>query len=411
MGHEKRRGSALLAVVVMVVMIAGMAVVVLQTDLQLSRSRSDVATNQRAFYAAEAAIHEASVAVALGEVAVEQGATVALGSEPAPRTLGNADYWTTITRLDSRHYSIVGTAIDGRSRRSQERIMTIAANGFFQYAAYGKEGVELNSNAFIDSYDSTVGPYATQVTSGSDFARANAIVGSDRDIVLSSNTEVQGDAHPGPNGTVDASRPGALVAGSTAPADEEFEFPEIEIPTIGSSGDRNIRQDVVLGPGEVRLESVQVDNGATVRIEGPATIVVSDLLMRSGTTLEFDPANGTIELFAEHDFVLQSNTSVITHSDSAVDVKMYLDGDTRPGPGRDQVELSSNSAFVGAIYAPHAELWLGSNFEIFGSVIAMALDLSSNGLIHYDEALLYDSSSGIRELTSVAWRRRATARN
>lgn len=409
MDRNDRRGSALLAALVLIMIIAGMAVVVLQADLTLNRSRMDTASNQRAFYAAEAAIGEARIALALGNVDPGQGETVSLGSEAAPRVLGTCRYWSTVSKVDSRHYSIVGTAIDGRCRKSQERLMTFAATGFFQYAAFGKVGVRLDSNAFIDSYDSTVGPYASQIGAGTDYARQNAVVGSDGDIRLSSNTEVHGDAHPGIGGTVDTSRPGALVTGSTAPSDSDFEFPEIEIPLIGSSGNQNIVADVTVGPGEVRYESVRVDGGATVRIVGPAQVVIADFLMRTGTTLEFDTTNGPVEVYGEGNFVLESNSTVLTNSDSAVDVKMFLNGDTQAGRGSHDVELSSNSAFVGAVYAPNARLSLNSNFEIYGSVMALDLDLSSNGSIHYDEALLYDSTEAIRDLASVAWRRRSTS--
>ncbi|MFT6110400.1 MAG: hypothetical protein ACJA2W_003326, partial [Planctomycetota bacterium] len=135
--------------------------------------------------------------------------------------------------------------------------------------------------------------------------------------------------------------------------------------------------------------------------------VVDDFLMGTGTTLVFDTSSGPIELYSAHDFVLESNTTVVTNGNSAVDVKLFLSGDNRGNNPNtnDQVSLSANAAFTGVIYAPNAEILLGSNFEIYGSVMAGALDLSSNGRIHFDEALLYDSSGSSLEFVTVHWSR------
>ena len=70
----------------------------------------------------------------------------------------------------------------------------------------------------------------------------------------------------------------------------------------------------------------------------------------------------------------------------------------------DKISLSSNSEFVGAIYAPKAKVSLGSNFNIYGSVMCGFLDLSSNGQIHYDEALMYDGFGTTGDFEAMLWR-------
>jgi hypothetical protein len=335
------------------------------------------------------------------------GEAASLGSESAPRRIGPTEYWTNVTRLDSRRYSVVATGRDGRSTRRQEVILGSAPNGFFQYAAFGGRRTGLDSNAFIDSYDSLLGDYRSQIVEGAGHALQNAVVGSNGDIALGSNTRIHGDCKPGPGGRVDDLGQRTLVTGSREPADELVELPPIEIPVLPSAGDRTISSDVTLGPGEVRFDAVNVDSGATVTVVGPATLVFESYHMRSGTTIEFVPENGPIEVFAKTDFVLESNTTVVTHSDSALDVKLMLAGDTSAGQSRDRVELSSNADFIGAVYAPNATIALNSNFEIFGSVMAGELDLSSNGIIHFDEALLYESRARTRTLERLAWRRRS----
>ena len=88
----------------------------------------------------------------------------------------------------------------------------------------------------------------------------------------------------------------------------------------------------------------------------------------------------------------------------ALDVTLLLSGNNTTAVPPDRIQLSSNSEFIGAIYAPNAEFSLGSNFIIYGSIICDFLDLSSNGEIHFDEALLYDGFGSTDEYEPTLWR-------
>jgi hypothetical protein len=401
------RGSALFVVVVLISLVSGLGAALLGLDLQTGRSRRGDASEQRAFYAAEAAINEALAALGSGAADPSVGTPAEVGTEATPRVLGPSRHWATITRVDLRRFSIVGVGRDGDSLTQHELLVSHAPTGFFQYAAFGGDGVRLDSNAFVDSYDSMYGPYASQVAAGTDWARQNGAVGSNADIRLMSNTRIYGDCHPGPGGLLNATAPGILITGSTDPADTLVALDPMPPPAAASLGAASWTTDITLGPGVIRYSDVLVNGGATLTIEGPVQLVVDNFLMKSGTRLVFDATNGPIELYSARDFELESNTDVITQSDSAVDVKLFLSGNNRaPIPSlRDTVSLSANSDFVGAIYAPSSEISLGSNFEIFGSVMAGYLDLSSNGRIHFDEALLYDGSGVARQFALLWWRR------
>lgn len=407
MGNERRRGTALLAVLVFVMLLAGLGASLLQADLQISKSRQSVMGDQRAFYAAESIVHEAWLGLSLGTVDPDENTPVMLGSAANPRMIGSAEAWAEVRKLDARRFQVDAFARADRSERAHEVIISFAPDGLFQYAAFGASSVQLDSNAFVDSYDSLLGDYTSQVPGGQDWADDDAVVGSNGDITLRSNTRIYGDCHPGPGGTLNATAPGILVTGSTDPANEPVVMPHIDPPPAISQGSRNITADVVIGPGTVRFDDVSVSNGATVTVVGPCDLVMDNFEMLAGTELLFEPANGTIDVHSANDFVLNSNTSITTNSTSAVDVQLFLNGVTGSGNTGAQIELSANSAFVGAIYAPYATVSLGSNFEVFGSVMVDTLDLSSNGIIHFDEALLYDTEDGIRNMVTLAWRRRA----
>jgi len=400
---DRRRGSALLYSLVIAILVAGLCVSLLGVNLTTGRARGETPGLRHSFYAAEAGLSDAYMRMSEGLLSVPPDAPAHVGTPDEPIALGTSSYWVEITELDSRSLSLVSTGIDGRFKERLELIIQEKPTGFFQFAAFGARGVVLDSNAFVDSYDSARGSYESQVKTGNDFARENGNVGSNHDIVLKSNTDVHGNATPGPSGVVDDSAPRVYVSGSTDPAEEEFELPPIEVPEISSSGSVRGSSDIVLGPGEVHYDAIRMLGGTALTIRGPATVVVDNLLMESNSALVFETSGGPVDVYGTGDFVLESNSDVSTISDSALDVTLWLSGDnmTRRAPAR--IQLGANSEFIGAIYAPNAFVRLASNFNIYGSIMCGFLDLSSFGELHFDEALLYDGE-GSGDYDAMLWR-------
>ena len=404
-GDDRRRGAAMVYAAVVAIAMLGMGSALLMTNLGTSRVRVETRNAQLAFYAAEAGLSDAFMRLTEGSLVMPEEGPAFVGTEDSPIPLGKSAYWVEVVENDYYHYTLRSTGIDGRSREGLELILAEAPTGFFQYAAFGADGVVLDSNSFIDSYYSQLGSYESQVKGGNEFARENGHVGSNADIILGSNTEVHGDATPGPGHVVDDSAPGAYVSGSTEPAEEAVVLPEINVPPIVTSGALNGNVSQMLGPGEIHYDRIQMEGGTKLTIVGPAALVADFFLMKANTELIFDTTNGPIELYGTGNFELKSNSTVTTQSNSALDVTLLLSGNNRTKRPPDTVELSANSEFVGAIYAPHAEVSLGSNFNIFGSVMCGKLDLSSNGRIHFDEALLYDGWGSTGELEPTLWHR------
>jgi hypothetical protein len=400
-----RRGAALVYVVVLAVLLAGMSLALLGMNVSTTRARVETQTAQRSFYAAEAGISDAYYQVNAGRITPDVAVPYDLGTEANPIALGPSFYWTRITKLNSRSYSIDSNGLDGRDRDRVELVMAEAPNGFFQYAAFGADRVILDANSFVDSYDSALGPYTDQISGGNEFALEHGNVGSNGDILLRSNTEIHGDALPGPGHVVDDSATNTYISGSTDPAPRPFPMPPIDVPVIPTSGTLNSTTNVTLGPGPVHYTGIRMQGGTTLRVVGPAKFVVDDLLMRSNTDLVFDSTNGPIEVYGTKNFVLESNSTIHTITNSAVGVTLLLSGDNTSPTGRDRVSISANSDFIGAIYAPKVNFRLASNFDVYGSIICKYLDLSSYGEIHFDEALLYDGWGATHEYKPALWHR------
>ncbi len=63
-------------------------------------------------------------------------------------------------------------------------------------------------------------------------------------------------------------------------------------------------------------------------------------------------------------------------------------------PGVTAISCNGNSSFIGAIYAPGADLTLSGNGSITGSAVTKTVTVNGHYNIHYDEALLTMGPSG-----------------
>ena len=398
-----RAGGATVIALGAAVTMAGLCAALLAVSMSTGRARVEGRRDQAAFYAANAGLSDAYARISSGQVTVTANQPVSIPGPGAVEQLGTVDYFVDCSQVGPRTIALESTGSDGANQSRLQLVLTSKADGFFQFAAFGAEGVVLDSNAFIDSYDSAYGSYASQIQGGNTYARENGDIGSNADILLKSNTEIHGDAMPGPKGIVDDSAPGTYVSGSMDPLEEEIVLPPIVVPTVASSGPLVGSSDLTLGPGDVRYDSILMMGGTTLTIVGPARIVAQDFKMKSNTNLSFDTSAGEVELYATRDFVLESNSKVHTSSDSALDVTLFLDGNNLTKKPADQLQLGANADFIGAIYAPNAKFSLASNFNIFGSLMCGKLHLSSHGEIHFDEALLYDGYGASEEYETAYW--------
>jgi hypothetical protein len=401
--RAERRGSAFALALLAAVALAALAGALLATNLGNEGVRVQHGRTERTFYAAEAGLSEAYARMTAGLITPDD-LPFSIGSREEPVRLGPTGYWVEIEQVGSYSYSIRSTGVNDRTSVPLELVLRREPTGFFQYAAFGAEGVELSSNALIDSYNSELGSYDSQVKGGNSFALENGHVGSNEDLTLRSNTQVHGNCQPGPSGVLNDSAPGTYVSGSKEPLEEKFEMPEIEVPAIPTAGSQTVEGDVVLGPGLVHYDSLLVKGGATLTIRGPATVVLDDFQMKSGGQMIFDASGGEIDLHGTGDFILESNTDMETLSSTARDLTILLSGNNMDPGKNDRIQLSSNADFVGAIYAPRISYNLDSNFNVYGSIICGMLGLGSNGEIHFDEALLFDDDGDEIAYDLALWR-------
>ena len=356
---------------------------------------------------AEAGLSEAMLQLSRGEEA-------SLGSEQAPVSYGSAGFWVQEVDLGGGAHTLVATGIENGVGSQLELVVQEVSSSFFSWAAFGDEGMTMSSNAQVDSYNSSLGTYDSQDINGSgssSFALTNGNVGSNANVAMDQNAKVWGDVVPGPGGTATVLG-NAVVTGSTTPASSEVEMPEIDLPSIPSTGNLTVGKNGshAFASGDHHLDKFLMSSGSTVEIEGPATLVFETFEIGSSAQLLIDASGGPVEIFVVGDFVMNSNTLIASDTYTPADIEINLLSDNVIDPGLevdlDEVDFDSNAKLYGTIYAPSAAIIINSNFELFGSLVSRTVHLDSNSKIHFDEALLELSEDEEITFETVAWRQR-----
>ena len=394
-----RRGSILVMITVLVSSVALLSLVLVMTVSAASRevrqSREGVST----IYVCEAALSDAVFDLVNGGT----------GSLPTV-AYGKGSYQVDAVPLGNGLTSLTATGSSGRYTSSIELVIRPTVASFFRWAAFGDERMTMDSNAHVDSYDSTVGTYASQETNGngnSTYASDNGDVGSNADIALSSNASVHGDAQPGTASTVTITG-NAFVTGSTAPALSPVQLPPISVPAIPISGSQTITGNVTIPSGSHGFDYLGLDSNATLTIIGPATLLVRNFSLLSNAQIIVDATNGGLELYVLEDFVIDSNTLIAATGYDPADVEIKLLGDNVIDPNTNvnlaNVQFNSNAKIYGTIYAPKMAIDIDSNFELFGSIVARSVHLDSNSEIHFDENLMLGAGGGGGAYEAICWR-------
>ena len=387
-GEESRRGATMVMAIFMMSTAAMLSYALIATVKSSRQEERGSREELRALY-----ICEAGVGRAIADL--NNGGDGKIGSEDAPVEFGSASYYVTAANMGPGLVSLVAT---GTESRAQSRVQVVVQNtpdNLFRYAAFGDKVMAMDSWAKVDSYDSSLGAYEDQDVNGTaadPYAKKNGDVGSNKDVVLSANAWVHGDATPGPTGTTVIMGTTAGVDGSTLPSTSEQDLPPIDVPTYPSLGSMNWTSTTgSIGPGELAYTDFKVASSKTMTIVGPAKVVVDNFSLAASANIVIDATNGPVEFFVMNDFVVNSNTTFGSLTKTPADLAINLLSDNIINPDvtvdLDNVTFDSNARIYGTIYAPQAHIEIDSNFELFGALVGRSVLLSANSRLHYDEAL------------------------
>jgi hypothetical protein len=268
--------------------------------------------------------------------------------------------------------------VTGGTARAEVRAVADTVSYPFRWAAFATvpngilyddvyEGVDrtdkelwLGDTGVVDSFDSGGGAYDPAGNSGT---RGNT--GANGDVAIDHSTEIKGDVK-----AVDDifEEPGVTVTGSkTAKANPES-FPQIPSSAPPAGGlTVAAGQTVNLTPKTYYYKYLDLGDGASLTVSGPVTIIVtgppvdsSGLVVRLGTNVTLGSAPGT-------------QLRIITKSDGTAEEFVRF-------------HAKAGFRFYGSLYGTNTDVYIRSNSEIYGSIIARTILTGSGTKIHYDQS-------------------------
>lgn len=376
-----RRGSALVAALMIVVIASTVSMIYLQLSLSKNREGRACVDTKRAFYMAEAGLSE-------GFYGIVTGKSGSVASPSLPAQFGNGLFFVTSKDEGQGRTSLTSTGLCGAGRATLSIVLERDSESVGALGLFGDRSVTIGAGSRIDSYDSSNGGGpngGARLGCNGDITVAGSLLGT---------TEVQGDVHPGPDGTL-IQGTGATITGATTPATDRISLPPIVYPSIqGSAG------SVLVQPGhpltisgvDQAYDTLHVTRRSTAKIVGPATLLIDDLIVDSGGKLDLDSSQGPIHLYVRDWFDLAVGSVFNANFQSARDTTLEIGASgvrDRNGDGSPDapVTLGAAGTFYGTMYAPDSEVDLPASLELFGGVTAQTLAVAPMSHVHFDRAL------------------------
>ncbi len=390
---SSRSGSALVAALIVVTLVAAMGAGLVQMNVAINRRNASSVDTKRALYIAESGLSEAWYALVLGQ-------SGNIGTPTQPALFGDGVYWVEATDLGDGVVSLKSTGLCGSGRFSLASVVRASVGPAGNSGVIGVDKVVVGAGATLDGFDSSVETYDDVVDSTLPVPSTGkgAILSSNADLTLlaapDAKTYIYGNVHPGPDGSVSVD-PGVLVTGSTAPLQEQVTLAEATIPIIKSKGSITSSGSTPLTlTGSLHYDTCTVEPRSSLVLEGPAQIVVDALEVQGSGELLFDTSKGPVELYITSSAHFERGSILANTGMDATQAALYL-SDLVGTPSNAKLQrfiFAPGGTFYGVIYGPSVEITIPSSLRIFGSVVGKTVTLDAGARMTFDAALASGSA-------------------
>lgn len=380
---RQRRGAAL--VIVMLVM----AVLLLAgtTFLTISSTESQIAQNEQgsagAHVLAEAAINKALALLNLDPIYAGETNTALAGGTFSISVTTVAG----CTATSARKIAATGSMpVRGQTAQAQLEVVVDHVSYPYRWAAFAvvpngilqqdpvvaidrtEKELWLANDSVVDSFDSGVGPYDSTINRGQ-----QGDVGANGDVTVEANASVHGSIkagdriHEGLGVTVDGAK--------TSQAASE-QFSAVTPATTGSTLTVGANETLNLTPGTYYYSTMRFGDGAALTTSGGlVTIYVTG-----------PPPPGSNSLVT-----LGTNVTLGTPPGTRLQIISKSDGSDTQGDENDTVFpnwiAGNNFRLYGSLYGRNTDVYLGTDAQIYGSMIARTMYAQSRARIHFDQAI------------------------
>lgn len=290
----------------------------------------------------------------------------------------------------------------------------------FVNALAGTNGtVTFSSGGTVDSYDSTLGTYASQ-TPGFGAVIASDLTPTGTATVGLVNAQVKGyvasQYSTGPSYSSSARLLGPTTPGttkidtsriSTSPYQPVFSIKTISgsgttlgTPSGGSTTTLGSPSDT--SPRIYYSTGLNLTSTTKIIINGPVRLVVSGSFyigLNGGSPSIEVSNNGTLEVFAAGDIAIYGNGINNKTNDPSRAVIYGTNTLTVP-------DMNTTVPFYGVIYTPNGNFTVAGNSTVYGSIVAKKISFTGSApVVHYDVNLRNKSFSGVDTPYAISdWR-------
>jgi hypothetical protein len=384
-----RRGAVSVIAAMMAIVVSGLSLSLVLEGAASKQAHARLDGTLRALEAAETGIARAEAEIS------SQIDTGTDGIGNLSGSLGGASFQVVATpdAAVSARWVLRSTGTSGLSRRVIETGVERVPTGPWTYGLFAQQSIVLSGgDTSTDSYDSSLGTYASQATSvdaAGAYANSDGSVGTNAgDITLKGGVQVRGDATAGPGFTLDATGV-AAVTGTTTPLEDVVFLPPTPLSvfqTAESKNDNGSWTTTGATSWNPATCSLSVSGGNTITLTG-STYFFTSLKLSGNSTLQ---VNGPVKIYVTGDVDLSGGT-VVNTTQRAVNFQLYVHPYAVPStftpPATPSVKLSGGNASAYAVYAPAAAVAITGGSNVFGSVIGRTITAAGGSKIHYDAAL------------------------
>ena len=376
-----QKGFAMAINLIIIIVLTIFATALLLRGTVANKRTEGFVDQTRAFWVAESGIAKAVYAL---NNASWTGWTANGNDMALQGSLGSAgdyditayDYLSSNVRIEATGYFPSRTAANPISRKI-EVLVSKANNSLFKYAAFAEGTMTISGQGSTDSYDSSLGAY------GGANIGTEGDVGSNTSFSPSGgNAYVDGDINIPVGETVpDAKFYSGIVIEEDKPALTAVTVPPVltALPNLGS-----LSSTITLTSGDYQYWMINLSSKKTVTLVGPINLYLTGttaIKIAGQAKIYVDPAStGPVNIYFDGDVSLSGQG--ITNA-TGVPSNMILYG---TGTAQD-ISLSGQNDFHGAIYAPESDLKLTGQGALFGAFVGDTVTISGQGGVHYDSQL------------------------
>jgi hypothetical protein len=255
----------------------------------------------------------------------------------------------------------------------------------FKFAAFADDGIMIDQDVMIDSYDSREGDYDNPGNVGSE-----GDIGTNSDefsaIYMDNLADLAGDAASGAGSdpeSVIITDPGANIDGEKRALPAEIYLPPITPPGgLNPMGDYSMSgTDSIFLSGE--YGSFTMENNSVVTIEADVILYITgDFYMDQNSRLDIADGASLQIIMGSGSFEMDQSSTMNNLSQDPT--KFVLFG-TESFTG--DIYIDQSSEFYGAIYAPNAFVELDQANGFYGAIMAKEILFDQDTVLHYDKAL------------------------